>query len=149
MGAVTYPNAGVQEFVTSYFVPVKLETGENPELWSRYNANWTPTILVLDSQGNEKHRIVGYLDPDHFLGQLRLGLGKLLMEVERFEDCISMLSDVIEQYSETEAAPEAAYYEAVARYKQTHDPGHLKAGFKKLQEKYPGNGWTQKASVWA
>jgi thioredoxin-related protein len=149
MGAVTYPNATVQEFIASSFIPVKIGTGESPELWSRYSANWTPTILVLDSNGNEKHRIVGYLDPDHFLGQLCLGVGKFLMEAEKYEESIRSFSEVVKQYPNTEAAPEAAYYDAVTRYKQTHDPGHLKAGFKQLQEKYPGNEWTRKASVWA
>ena len=149
MGAVTYPNASVQEFVASTFVALKSSLGEDPELWRRYSANWTPTILVLDSQGNEKHRIVGYLEPGHFMGQLRLGVGKLLMEAEKFEESIRTLSDVITHHAETEAAPEAVYYEAVARYKQTSDPAHLKAGYERLKELYPGNAWTQKASVWA
>jgi len=135
--------------VASSFVIVMSTLGEDPELWSRYNANWTPTILVLDSQGNEKHRIVGYLEPDYFLGQIRLGAGKYLMEAEKFEESIQMLADVAKYHPETEAAPEAAYYESVARYKRTRDPQHLKAGLNRLREKYPGSTWNMKTSAWA
>jgi thioredoxin-related protein len=36
----------------------------------RFNVRGTPTFLVIDSDGNETHRILGFYSPDEFIGQL-------------------------------------------------------------------------------
>ena len=71
-----YPNDAVASFITNHFVPAKFHVKEQPKAFERFNAMWTPTILVLDDQGQERHRIEGFLPPDDFRAQLALGLGK-------------------------------------------------------------------------
>ena len=69
MGAVTYPNEGVAKFADLNFVPVQVETS-NKDLVEKYNVSWTPAILVLDSDGKEHYRSVGFLQPDVFIAKI-------------------------------------------------------------------------------
>ena len=39
----------------------------------RFGAQWTPTILIVDREGQERHRIEGFLPADDLLSQLILG----------------------------------------------------------------------------
>ena len=49
----------VVDFVTRHFVPVRVHVKHNAEafatLGERFNAQWTPTILIIDSSGAERH----------------------------------------------------------------------------------------------
>ena len=46
MGAVTYPNDKVADFVTQRMVPLQV-LADNP-LAAEFKITWTPTIIVLD-----------------------------------------------------------------------------------------------------
>ena len=116
---------------------------------NRYNIKWTPTILVLDADGDEHHRFVGFLPPEDFVGQVILGKGKAEFNVDYFEHAIQCFQEILIQYPKTEAAPEAQYYLGVAKYKASHDPKELKLGLEVLQRDYPGSEWTKKARVYA
>ncbi|MBI4311871.1 MAG: thioredoxin family protein, partial [Chloroflexi bacterium] len=70
--AVTYPDFSVQEYIKKRFVPVRFNVVAKPEVMDRFNASWTPTIIVEDVRGREHRRSVGYLDPKRFLGELAL-----------------------------------------------------------------------------
>ena len=62
----------MSEFISKNFVPVRFDVRKDPQPMERFGANWTPTILILDSDGKERHRIEGFLPKDDFLGQLKL-----------------------------------------------------------------------------
>ena len=131
------------------FVPLQLDTNKNKALVTRFGIKWTPTILVLDIEGDEHHRFVGYLPPDDFVGQILLGRGKVAFNSDNFEEAIQNFQEVLVRYPKTEAAPEAQYYLAVTRYKASGDPKELKRGFETLQRDFPGSEWTKKAQVYA
>ena len=63
----------MSELITLNMIPVRLHVQKHPEAMSRFNVQWTPTVLILDSDGNERHRIEGYLPADEFLVQLNIG----------------------------------------------------------------------------
>ncbi|HEY8713220.1 MAG TPA: hypothetical protein VIM68_10125, partial [Thermoanaerobaculia bacterium] len=45
--------ARVSELITLNMIPVRLHVRKHPEAMSRFNVQWTPTVLILDSDGNE------------------------------------------------------------------------------------------------
>src|SRR5262249_55388897 len=111
-------------------------------------ALWTPTILVMDVDGTERHRIEGFLPADDFLGQLELGLGKRDFESARYEAAQRHFSQVARTHPASGAAAEARYWAGVAEYKATNDAAPLKAAARDLKERWPESEWTRKASVW-
>ncbi len=74
MDAVTYPNAAVIEYIEQNLVPLKVPHDQQP-LAGDFNVKWTPTLVVLDQEGKEHHRTVGFLDPEEFIPSLLLGIG--------------------------------------------------------------------------
>jgi thioredoxin-related protein len=69
-----YTDPRVVEFVSRNFIPVRVHVKENADafkkLGERFSAQWTPTTLIVDSTGTERHRIEGFLPADDFLSQL-------------------------------------------------------------------------------
>ena len=117
-------------------------------LGEQYGAPWTPTTLLLDSEGVERHRIEGFLPGDEFLAQLHLGLGHLAFQANRWHEAQSHYREVVKDFAETDAAPEAVYWEGVARYKETGDAGALRETAEAFDKKYQDSIWSKKASVW-
>ena len=116
---------------------------------SRFSVKWTPTVIVLDSNGDEHHRFVGFLPPEDFIGQMILGKGREAFNLEQFDQAIQCFQELLVRYPKTGAAPEAQYYLGVAKYKASHDPKELKSNLEILQKDYPGTEWTKKAQVYA
>ncbi len=54
---------------------VRLKTSEGKELADEYNIRATPTIVLLDEEGNENKRIVGVPDEGNLRGEIEKGLG--------------------------------------------------------------------------
>lgn len=115
----------------------------------RFGVNWTPTVLILDAEGNERHRIEGYLPADDFLAQLYLGMGQLAFKTGKFDDAERYFRKVVSDLPKTESAAEAQYWAGVSKYKGTNDPAALKATADAFQKTYKDSAWAKKASVWA
>jgi len=105
--------------------------------------------VILDQDGEEHHRFVGYLPPEDFIPQIVLGKGKTEFELDRFEQAIQCFQEILVLFPKTEAAPEAQYYLGVAKYKASHDPKELKLGLEVLKRDYPSSEWTKKAQVYS
>jgi tetratricopeptide (TPR) repeat protein len=115
----------------------------------RFLVKWTPTIIILDTDGNEYHRFIGFLAPEDFIAQIILGKGKVEFNQDRFEQAIQCFQEVLVRYPKADAAPEAQYYVGVAKYKASHDPKQLKLGLEALQRDYPNSEWTKKAQPYS
>ncbi len=122
---------------------------EQKPTFQRFNAQWTPTQIVLDPDGAERHRIEGFLPVDDFLAQLDLGLGKLDFQRQDYGQAEKRLRSVCATFPRTGAAPEACYWAGVAAYKGSDDIRHLASTAKALKEGYPESEWARKASVWS
>src|SRR6478672_2975739 len=85
MGAVTYPNPEVDRFIEEHFIPVQFNVVEQPEVMERFNTPWTPTLLVLDTDGKEHRRSQGYLDPRRFLAEMSLALLQAAIDRQQFD----------------------------------------------------------------
>ena len=128
---------------------MKIHVKENKPAFARFNAQWTPTQIVLDPGGVERHRIEGYLPVDDFRAQLELGLGKLHFQRQDYGEAEKRFRSVCDGFPGTAASPEACYWAGVAAYKGSDDTKHLAATARALKEKYPDSEWTRKASVWS
>lgn len=106
-------------------------------------------MIILDANGDEHHRFVGFLPPEDFIGQIILGKGKAEFNLESFEEAIQCFQEILVRYPKTDAASEAQYYLGVAKYKASHDPMQLKSNLEILQREYPNTEWTKKAQVYA
>lgn len=148
-----YPDPRVAEFVENNFIPIRVHAREQREafkqLGERYSAQWTPTILVLDTKGEERHRIEGFLPTEDFLPQLILGLGHAAFAESNFADAETRFNQVVEQYPDSDAAAEALYWKGVSRYKATGDASALEATATAFSQRYRDTPWAKKASVWA
>jgi TolA-binding protein len=147
-----YADPAVIQFIDDHFVPVRVHVRDQADafkqLGAKYNAQWTPTILTIDSQGEERHRIEGFLPTPDFLAQLALGLGHSAFARGDFAEAERWFRDVVERYAESDAAPEALYWAGVARYKATGDAAALGETAQQFQRRFQGTSWATKASVW-
>ena len=106
-------------------------------------------MIILDPDGGEHHRFIGFESPEDFIGQIMLGNGKAAFNSDNFEQAIQCFNELLVRYPKTDAAPEAQYYLGVAKYKASHDSKQLKLGLEVLQRDYPNSEWTKKAQVYA
>lgn len=147
-----YVNPKVVEVVSEAFVPVRVHVRENQDeykrLSARYGVQWTPTILIVDGDGEERHRIEGFLPLDEFLGQLALGVACATFKREDYRQAEPLFRKVVEQYGPTTAAPEALYWAGVSKYRASNDPSALKATAEAFSQRYSDSIWAKKASVW-
>jgi tetratricopeptide (TPR) repeat protein len=144
MGAVTYPDPNVIQFIENNLIPVQVLSDHKP-LSVDFNVKWTPTLITLDTDGKEHHRTLGFLAADELIASLLLGMGKTHFDRGEFEAAISNLEKVVSDYPKSDSAPEAIYFLGVARYKNTEDPKALRAAYDKLSAEYPDDEWTKRA----
>jgi len=148
MGAVTYPNQKVVEFIERDMVPIQVLYDAQP-LATRFNIQWTPTVITLDEEGKEHHRTIGFLAPEEFIPSLMLGVAKCHFDREKLSKAIALLEEILRDHPKTDAAPEAVYVRGVALYKTTHKADSLKEAYKRLQAEYPSSEWTKRAKPYS
>jgi tetratricopeptide (TPR) repeat protein len=147
-----YPDERVARFILDNFIPARVHVKDQAEDYrrfaQRYQAQWTPTLLVIDPEGNERHRIEGFLPAEDLIAQLLLGLGHSAFARERWDEAERRFREVVDRYPKSDAAPEALYWAGVARYKGKGDAGALSATGREFTKRYQDTSWAKKASVW-
>jgi hypothetical protein len=108
--------------------------------------SWTPTIVILDTEGKQHYRSTGFLPPFEFCAAIILNGAKTELDLGNYDLAIKCFDEVIEKYPGAFAVPEAIFYVFVAKYLSTHDPKNLRAGFDRLTKEFPGAEWTIKAT---
>jgi hypothetical protein len=145
-----YPDERVARLIQDNFIPVRVHV-KDPDfkrLSQSYNAPWTPTLLVLDPSGTERHRIEGFLPAEDLLSQLTLGLGHSAFGREQWDQAERRFREVVDRYPRSEAAPEALYWAGVSRYKGKGDAAALAETGREFTRRYQESSWAKKASVW-
>jgi hypothetical protein len=147
-----YSDPRVIRFIDEHFGPVRVhvrrQSDEFKRLGTKFGAQWTPTILVIDETGEERHRIEGFLPVEDFLAQLTLGLGHSAFGRADFAEAERWFRQAVDQYPGTEASPEALYWAGVARYKATNDAAALHDTAEQFRKRFQETSWAKKASVW-
>jgi TolA-binding protein len=147
-----YSDPKVIDFITRHFVPVRVHVKDNgadfKRLGERFNAQWTPTTLVVDGSGTERYRIEGFLPVQDFLSQLALGMARAAFARNDYANAERLYREVVDRFPDSEAAPEAQYWTGVSKYRATNDPSALKATRDAFRQRYQNSAWAKKASVW-
>ena len=148
-----YSDPDVVEYVESHFTPVRVHATRNREefkrLGDRFDAHWTPTILIVDERGREVHRIEGFLPKHDFMSQLELGFAKAAFSRQDYARAAPLFRQVVDEYGDTDAAPEALYWTGVAQYRATNDASALAETARAFNDRFRDSTWAKKASVWA
>lgn len=148
-----WPDERVVRFVVENFIPARVHVKDDAALFQKYGekyaAQWTPTVLELDTEGVERHRLEGFLPADDFLAQLMLGRAKIDFQEKKWDEAIKLFRRLYEELPDSDAAPEALYWSGVSRYKSTNDPTALKETARAFSSRYSDSTWAKKASIWA
>ena len=121
---------------------------EHPVNFHRFDVPWTPTVLILDSNGVERHRIEGYLPNDEFRAQLEMGLARVAFMNKKWADAERRYGEVLDRYPNSKTAPEALYWKGVSHYKATNDHTVLGELPGQFEQKYPESVWALKTAAW-
>jgi hypothetical protein len=147
-----WPDPEVEALVTRRLIPARVHVKDDAAQYAKasesFGVSWTPTVLLIEPQGVERHRIEGFLPTEEFLPQLLLGLGQIGFHAKRYDEAAAEFDAIVRKYPRTEAAPEAQYWAGVARYKGSGDAKELGAITKAFEERYQDTVWAKKASVW-
>lgn len=150
MDAVTYPDETIIDFLKKNFVPVKLDvTEDSPNIkeWARRMSQvWTPCFILLDRDKREARRAYGYLPPDEFIPEMKMGLGMISMLREDYEKAYLIFLEVVKNHPNSAVVPEAMHWCGVCAYKQDGDAGRLVEHWKELQSRFPDSIWGRKVS---
>jgi thioredoxin-related protein len=107
MDTVSYPDGNVADFIHKYLIPLRVHTNAAPEWARRFSIQYTPTMLVLDDDGKEHHRSVGFLPPEEFIATLMLGIAKLHKDQGSVERARAMVNWLLTAYPGSKAAASA------------------------------------------
>jgi hypothetical protein len=146
MDAVTYPQASVQELLREQvaFAHVnQKEPGGFAGILDRAPAMWTPTFLLADRAGRHIRRWVGFLPPDDYLNEIRLGLAMHHLLRRRPEDALLTLAPLLD--ADDRSTPEAFYWAGVADYRIANDKRALLPRWDELVRRFPDSTWALRA----
>ena len=129
-------------------MPLEAHIKEHPAYFHRFDALWTPSVIILDPNGKERFRIEGYLPTGEFRAQLELALARVAFMSKNWADAERRYTEVLEHYPESKAAPEALYWKGVSHYKATNDHTVLGELPGQFQQKYPDSIWNLKTAAW-
>jgi outer membrane protein assembly factor BamD (BamD/ComL family) len=130
-------------------VHVREQAADFKRLGERFSAQWTPTILIIDHTGTERHRVEGFLPADDLLAELTLGLGHSAFARGEFSEAEERFREVLDRFPNSEVAAEAQYWAGVSRYKATNDAAALGETARQFTQRFQDSTWAKKASVWA
>ena len=129
-------------------MPLAAHIKEHPAYFHRFDALWTPTVLLMDSNGVERHRIEGYLPVEEFRAQLELGLARIAFMSKDWAEAERRYAAIVDRYPNTKTAPEALYWKGVSQYKLTNDHNVLGALPDEFEKKYPETLQALKTAAW-
>ena len=121
---------------------------EHPAWFRRFDAVWTPTVLLLDAAGKERVRLEGYLPNNDFMAALKNGLGRIAFVRKKYADAERWYGDVLSRFGNTHFAAEAMYWRAISQYSVSHDHTVLARVAEELRSSYPSSVWASKAIPW-
>jgi len=144
MDAVAYINPEVISFVNDTLIPLRIEASDKV-LGPKYRVKWTPSLLILDADGAEHYRTLGFYPPQELIPSLLLGVGKAKFNLpDRVAACV-YFDRILNDFPRSSLAPEAVYLNGVSRYIESHDVMNLVNIHDRLANDYPDSSWLIRA----
>jgi hypothetical protein len=144
MDAVAYPDAAVIQFVNENLVPLRIAS-DHPELGPKFIIKWTPSLLILDGDGVEHSRTLGFFPAQGLVPALLLGMGKAHFNRAERPSAVKCLERIIAEFPKSFPVQEAIYLKGVARYIETKDISNLIGIYDRLAADHPGSEWLVRA----
>jgi hypothetical protein len=144
MGAGTYPDEKVILFINQHLVPLRLRSDAKPYA-EDFNIRWTPSIIILDTDGKEHYRTLGFFSPEELIPSLYLGIARTFFDHNDHDRALVYINNLLTEYPKSDSAPEAVYIKGVCGYKITDNPKPLKEAYEELNAKYTSSLWTKRA----
>lgn len=144
MDAVAYIDPTVISFINDTLVPLRIQSSD-PVMGTRYKIKWTPSLLVLDAEGVEHYRTLGFYPPQALIPSLLLGMGKVKFNLPDRTAASNCFGRIIAEYPKNSLAPEAVYLNGVSRYIESHDVANLIGIYDCLAAEYPDSPWLTRA----
>jgi thioredoxin-related protein len=69
------------------------------DLLKEYIVSWTPTIVILDTEGKQHYRFTGFLPPFEFCAAIILNGAKTELDLGNYDVAIKCCDEVIEKYT--------------------------------------------------
>lgn len=148
MDTVTYPNEKVAEFISSSFVPWKIDYRRESRFLRKFNVVWTPTSLFIDRHERVHYRLTGYLPPEVFLTYLEFARAKVAFGSHNYPLAAELFDALSREYPDAPMAPESVYFRGVARQKATGGDVHLEEAAADLARRYPESDYVLRAEPW-
>ena len=104
--------------------------------------------MVMDSEGNERFRLEGYLPKDEFNAWLELGLARVAFMEKDWATAQKHFENVLTQFPDSKFAPQATYFRGVSKYSASHDGTDLANTASELSEKFSGTEWQLRSIPW-
>jgi tetratricopeptide (TPR) repeat protein len=129
MDAVTYPDKKVMAFIQESFIPLLIPFDAKPQSFDK----------------REHHRTVGFLEPDAFVANSLLGIGKYHFDNDRYPEALTFFEKIISGQPQSDCVAEAIFLRGVSRYKNSGDLEPLKEVFETLNSQFPDSEWAKRA----
>jgi outer membrane protein assembly factor BamD (BamD/ComL family) len=114
-------------------------------MMQKFAVSWTPTLIVLDADGREHYRSVGFFTPEDMIATFMAAKGRWALDTDQLTDARALFEEVISLYPDKDAAAEALFFLGVAKYKMSHDPKPLRETYDQLKARFPQSMWTKQA----
>jgi hypothetical protein len=144
MDAVAYIDSEVTSFINDKLIPLRLQASDHV-FGPKYKIKWTPSLLILDADGNEHYRTLGFYPPADLIPSLLLGMGKAKFDQPDRPSAIKYFEKLFRDYPKNDLAPEAVYMDGVSRFIEGHDIVHLIGIYDRLKTEYPDSPWVIRA----
>ncbi len=114
-------------------------------MMQKFSVSWTPTLIVLDADGREHYRAVGFFTPEDMIATFMAAKGRWALDTDQLVDARALFEEVISLYPDKDAAAEALFFLGVAKYKLSHDPKPLRETYDQLKARFPQSTCTKQA----
>ncbi len=72
----TFPDEKLMQYINDFFLPVRYVSGPDADQFARFAVTAEPAFLVLDAEGNELYRKIGFFEADLLIEQLEKARAK-------------------------------------------------------------------------
>jgi TolA-binding protein len=144
---VTYPDAEVARLLNAEFIPVRINTQDQPEVARRFHLMWSPILVALDHREFPLHRIVGYLPPREMLAHLHFIRALNEMRSARHGNALQIFRQLYADLPDADVIPEAIYWEGIAAYRLSKNKEDLWVIWRRLVADYPNSLWAAKTTL--
>lgn len=145
----TFRDENVLRVIERETAPVICNISEQNEMAKKFHVDWTPAFVITDEEGNELERWVGFLPPQDFIPQLLLSKGLAAFHLNRLEESILLLEELVDEYPHSELVPEAEYFLGAANFRKTGETEKLAEVCHSLMITHPESPWTKRCSIWS